>query len=107
MDDLDRELRAALARKQPPPGISARVLARVEAETEGRRWKRWWRLPSLAWAAAAIVLICAMAGPFLVHRHQERDAGQEAARQAVLALRIAGSKLQLAQTKVQQLSEKD
>ena len=89
MDWLEQELKAALARKEPAPDFDTRVRRRLV-----RPFPRW-----LA-AAAAIVVIAG--GGALYRRHQ----GEEAKDQVMLAMRIAGSKLNHVQSHVQALGEK-
>lgn len=102
MDRFEQDLRAGLRRKQAPPDLAAKVLARIEA---GQEKHHWWRAPALA-RAVAIVLVVVAVGIWVEQRHRERVAGEQARHQVELALRIAGSKLQLAEAKVQQLSDR-
>ena len=85
-DDLERRLRAALARKEPPPGFAGRTLAR--AERPPRAANRW---VSFA-LAAALLLSFGVAG---VHRARQRQQvrADNAKRQLMLALRITSAKL--------------
>ena len=101
MSRLEDELRTALRREQPSAGFAERVLARA-AEPRRSFWD-WFRLPTFRWAmAGALALIMVAAG--LEYRHeQERARGEAAKQQLMLALRITGSKLKLAQQRVQQI----
>lgn len=81
-DDLELQLRAALSRKEPPPGFAQRTLALAALRRPVRAWV------SLALAAALLISFAA-AG---VHRVRERRA-QEAKQQLMLALRITSEKL--------------
>ncbi|MGH9522273.1 MAG: hypothetical protein ACRD3E_07050 [Terriglobales bacterium] len=105
MDRFEQGLRDALRRKDAPADLTAKVLARVHAKSDERGWQRWFRGPVLASTLAAALVVAAI-GIAAERRHTERVAGEEARRQVVLALRIASSKLQLAETKVQELSDK-
>ena len=116
----DDDLRAALKRKDPGEGFTQRVMARVEqAKAEGDRQPArkvaalppWWtRRP--VWAMAVVVLLLlgfAWAGyQYSEHRHQQiaqeeqkklqelkrqQQQAEQARDQAILALRIARSKL--------------
>lgn len=91
--NLDDELRSALERREPSPDFTARVLARVAAQPmrPARVWPRW------VAAMAASLLLAAGA---LEYRHYQ---GERAKAQVMLAVRIAGSKLNKAQKKVQML----
>jgi hypothetical protein len=88
------ELRRALRRIDPPTGFADRVIAMAASGATPRREQ-----PG-AWAsmrlAAAAVLAIAIAGGVVWYRgEQRRQAGEEARRQVLLSLRIAGEKLQL------------
>ena len=85
-DELEMQLRATLARKEPPPGFAGRAMAR--AEKPPGTVHRW---VSLA-LAAALLLSFGVAG---VHRARQRQQvrGDEAKQQLMLALRITSEKL--------------
>ncbi len=103
MNNLDDELRDALRRVQPPSGFAARVIARAHEQAPAHQ--RLWSAPVLRWAVAATVLIAVGLGGFEYRRdRRERAQGEAARQQAIIALRIAGTKLKLAQAKVQRLS---
>ena len=104
MSELERELRDALRRVEPSPDFRARVMARAEEHVPW--WKLSWR--KMRWVAAATVAVVVAVGvPVYREVEQRRRAeGEEARQQVVTALRIAGSKVRLAQVKVQQLSER-
>jgi hypothetical protein len=116
------DLKDALRRKDPGPGFTQRVMARIsqkqEAEAGGRKEqkqepvRRWrWRLsPALASALAAMLLIASGVG----YRQYERVQAQkridqqnaEMAKQKVmLALRITNAKLNHVFQRVNQSSE--
>ena len=93
--NLEDELRSALRRKEPSPEFTERVLARVgsvPARRAPRPWVRW------VAAMAASVLLAAGAIEYRQYR------GEHARSQVLLALRIAGGKLNKAQKKVQMLN---
>jgi hypothetical protein len=102
MKELDDELRHALRREEPPAGLAERVLRRV---ADGRPPQQQMRRPRrfIAWAAAA-ALVAAVAGGIqyraIQEDREERARGEAAKEQVVQALRLAGSKLQLVQTKI-------
>jgi len=117
----DDDLRAALKRKDPGEGFTQRVMARVEqAKAEGKTQPAkksngsllgWWRLrPAWALAVAAILLLGFAWGgyEYSEYRHQQiaqqerqrledlkrqQEEAEQARDQAILALRIARSKL--------------
>ena len=106
MENLDEQLKNALRRVDSPPGFAERVLAQAKGERRPVRGS-FWRAPMLRWAVAAVVIIAASVGAFEYRREQRaRAQGEAAKQQAVIALRIAGAKLKLAQAKVQHLSER-
>ena len=109
MDPFERDLKDALRREEPSGDFTARVLAHVAREQSRQPWWRTWIAgPRLRWATAMVLCFVVLAG-FLVQRKRarERAEGEAAREQVMLALHIAGSKVKLAQTKVQQISERD
>jgi hypothetical protein len=95
--NLEDELRSALRRQEPSPDFTERVLARVAAKPvrrAARPWVRW-----IAPMAAALML----AAGGLEYRHYE---GERAKSEVLVAMRIAGSKLNKAQKKVQMLTHR-
>ncbi len=90
MDWLEEELRVALARKEPAADFDARV-RRKAAQPRPPRW--------LA-AAAAFLLI--VGGGAMYRRHQSEQAKD----QLMLAMRIAGQKLNQVQERVQAIGER-
>jgi hypothetical protein len=104
MNRLDDALRKAFRRQDPGPDFTARVLARAaQAPPPKRSWWWGWR-----WAAAGALACLLLAGSGLEYRHrQEVHQGQMAKQQLLLALRIAGAKLNLARDRVQQLNSGD
>jgi hypothetical protein len=112
MTGLDDELKSALLRRQAPRGFTDRVLA-CAAEQNPRRfdpvsrvsWMRVFAQPLIRWCATAAVSAALVVGG--VHYHsvrRERAEGEIAKERLLLALRIAGSKLKLAKTKVDQIN---
>ena len=107
---LERELRRALNRKDPPSGFHDRVLSRIAAaETVGTTNRRWLR----AALPIAASMMLAFGGTYYVHRQQERQARElrtqteQAARDVVLALQIASQKISTAQAKVEEITRYD
>ena len=97
MDEFERKLMAALEREPAPDGFAERVLARVERQMPQATW---WRTPVARWSiAAALVTACLVTGT-TEHRQQERQRGERAREDVLLALRITGSKLRAVQAKI-------
>ncbi len=96
MSRLEDELRIALRRENPGEEFTRRVLAaaHVEASRRSAPWISRWL------AAAAACALLAAGG--LEYRAYERSRaeGQAAKQQLMIAMRIAGSKLRVAQQKV-------
>jgi hypothetical protein len=101
MSPFEEELKRALARQEPSEDFTARVLAKVSAQRRPAGTRSW------QWAAvaAATLIIAGSAGlkhQQEVHQHQQAMRGEAAKHQLLMALRIAGTKLQLAQMRVQE-----
>jgi hypothetical protein len=84
---LESELRAALQRKDPPLGFTARVLAKTSARPSHRRL--WWATAAVA--AGVMVMSISMASVYTARYRQQRE--ERAGRQALAALQIASEKL--------------
>ena len=108
---LEDALREALRREDAPEGFALKVLARVQqqnsAAQEARKtsWMSIFSQPLLRWAAVGAVTICLVVGGIYYRNLQrQRAEGEAAKQQLMLALRIAGSKLQLAKEKVNEIN---
>lgn len=105
-DRIEEELRNALRREQPPLGFAERVLARVQAENAAPVgfWQSLFgciRLPRFKVAMATALFLLVLGGTWQYRRYEaERQAGEAAREQLLLALQITGNKLQRAQQKV-------
>jgi hypothetical protein len=101
MNRLDKELRNVVRRDDPPEGFAERVIARA-AEEKPRIWMSIFAARGLRWAmTGAVCLMLAFAGIEYRQARQERARGEAAKERLMLALRIAGNKLQYAQAKIQ------
>jgi hypothetical protein len=108
---LEDALRNALRREDAPEGFVLKVLARAEqpnsAANDAQRtsWLSIFSQPLLRWSAVAAVTICLVIGGIYYRSLQrQRAEGEAAKQQLMLALRIAGSKLQLAKEKVNEIN---
>lgn len=110
--NLEDALRDALRREEAPEGFAAGVLARVAGQESAPREKGHWfgffsffSRPLIRWAAFAAVASCLIVGgTYYRNVRRERAEGEAAKQQLMLALRIAGNKLQLAKTKVHEIN---
>lgn len=102
MEDFDRQLRQALARKQEPPAFEAKVFAAVARQRSERKglW-RW--IPEMA----AVVLI--VSGFWLQYQHgvREQVAGEAAKKRLQLALKVTVSELAKIQQTVKASTEEE
>lgn len=103
MTRFEEELKKALGRREPSDGFTARVMARVVEQNRAQhaapngflqRLRSWRLIPVLA---GALVITGGIA--YQEHEHEAR--GEAAKKQLILAMRIAGSKLQYAQLRVE------
>jgi hypothetical protein len=105
MSRLEEELRNALQRKEAPPGFADRLAARIGATqppSHRRKWAAVFRLPNLAWVAVGVVTCLTLTLGIAQYRSYQRTRaeGELAKTQLMLALKIAGKKLNLAQKKI-------
>lgn len=109
-NQLEDQLRGALRREEAPPNFAEQILARVAARNSPRQHARdpWWRVfsqPLLRWAAiTATATAVVIAGIHYENVQRDRARGEAAKQQLMLALRIAGSKLQLAKSRVNEIN---
>ncbi|HEU5231262.1 MAG TPA: hypothetical protein VFU50_00275 [Terriglobales bacterium] len=105
MSDLEKQLRSALRRCDPPAGFAERVMAHVDrdAARDSQRstasWNWWLKLRWAAIPALAAILVFGFWLRGYEQRQQEKEA-LAAKQQIMLALRITGSKLRMAKAKV-------
>lgn len=106
--ELERALHEALAHKNPPAGFADRVMARLpeSAPLASAGSVRAMPMRRRPWLAVGLAAGLAAMGTFAGARYQQYRQGQEASRQLMLALHIAGEKLTLAQHKVVGIGER-
>jgi hypothetical protein len=98
MNQIERDLREALRRREAPPGFGERVLAKTQQpQPRGHSW---------VWlAAAALVLL--MIGGFGVVQEQRRQAeGERAKKELMVGLQITGSKLRDVQERLRAIQQR-
>jgi hypothetical protein len=101
---FDDELKAALKRREPPEGFAERVLARTQSPAATRlpswreRWG-WWLIPGRrpSWVTAGVIAALLLVASGVEYQHRRQ--GELAKQQVMLALEIAGSKLNYVQKK--------
>src|SRR5690348_3556624 len=99
--DLENELKNALRRENAPEGFADRLLARVGNQGRIRKvvphnsWLDVFARPLVRWAALAAVSAGTIFGVHVHNVRRQQAEGEAAKERLILALRIAGSKLQL------------
>ena len=126
--ELEKALRAALQRAEPSPDFTARVMARLAEQPQTERvvqrgeslswWQRltgFFQVSQLRWVmAGAMACLLALAGVG-VYRYREYQRqlaaemaeGERAKEQVLLALQITSAKLNVAQRKIKESSERE
>jgi hypothetical protein len=102
MTPFEEELNQALRRQEPAADFTARVLARCaeeDAKSRAVRWHMFWTAPSWRLGAIAAALLIA-AGGTAYQQHEREVRGLAAKRKLLLAVRVAGSKLQEVEQRV-------
>src|SRR5262245_14878296 len=96
MNQVERDLREALRRREPPSDFADKVLARTRQSESARH-----RAPIWGWlAAAAAVVLLIVGGNTFIQEQRRRAEGERAKEQLMVALRITGSKLRDARVKI-------
>ena len=109
-NQLEQDLKRALSRQEVPAEFADKVFARVaEERSEHASVSRpWWSVftqPLVRWAAiTATAASLVIGGIHYRNVQRERAKGEAAKQQLMLALRIAGSKLQLAKARVNEIN---
>ena len=111
MNGWEENLRAALRRKDAPPGFANRVLARLR-DLPAREKRPWFRLrafiarPPLRWATAVLCLAIAGSVAYRERQEHQRRQGEAARTQVKQALRIASVKLNATRRMVQDANQR-
>lgn len=98
MDNFEKQIQDALARKEPSPFFEARVLGAVKRQAKERRASaRMW------WASSIAAMMLVVTGSAWQHERavREETAGKEAKARLELALKITSVKLQKISRKVE------
>jgi hypothetical protein len=97
--NTEHQLRQALSRKAPAPGFRDRVMEQLNERPAPRAAWRGWRA-----VAAGLALTATIGGWSAWKVEERRREGERAKEELVLALRIAGEKVRVAQDEVRTLS---
>jgi len=107
---LEEALHRTFRRQEAPPDFAEHVFAQVAEQNSLRHaaGDPWWKalsIPVIRWAAiTATAASLVIGGIHYRNVPRERARGKAAKQQLMLALRIAGSKLQLAKARVNEIN---
>jgi hypothetical protein len=111
MEDLERQLKSALEREEPPAWFEAKVLAAAARERSAHRswWQRAIHGGLLRWATALAAVGLVASGVVWQHERRledarERAAGEAAKARLVMALRITSNKLHKIQRRLNEIN---
>lgn len=105
MDDLEKQLKSAMARRDAPAWFEAKVLAAAAREPNGF-WRRLIASGRVRWATAVLAGAAVVASGALWQQQREqreRAAGQAAKAKLELALKITRVKLRKIEQKLNDL----
>jgi hypothetical protein len=110
MTSFEEELKRAMARREPSPGFTERVLAeaamrqRKSGLASGLADVGRWLRGALTWRLAPVLAaLLLFIGGGIYREHQREVRGLAAKRQLLTAMRIAGSKLRTAGQRVMEV----
>jgi hypothetical protein len=98
MNQVERDLRELLRRKEAPPGFAGRVLARTSRLQAPRT--------SWVWLAAAALVLLMIGGVVFVQEQRRQAEGEKAKQQLMAGLRITGSKLSEVQSRLARIQQR-
>jgi hypothetical protein len=101
--NFEDDLRDTLRRQRAPEGFAERVIARAAAPRIHLVPKREPILQRFAAVAAGVALMVLV--PAAIEQHQERQAGERAGREVLVALHLTKSKLTRTQSLLREMSE--
>ena len=96
MTPFEEELKRALTRSEPSPDFTDRVLSRIQTSAPKRKNPVW------QWSMAAAAALALTLSGTAYQYHEQRVRGLAAKDKLLVAMRIAGSRLQQAQEQVRQ-----
>jgi len=108
-DRLDDALKNALRRQEAPDGFADGLMARAAQQHSTPEpihrdsWLRFLTRPLVRWATLAAVAASMVLGVHVYQVRRERAEGEAAKERLMIALHIAGAKLQLARSKVNEI----
>lgn len=106
-EELESSLRQALERKDAPEWFADGVMARVRSEgmNPRRNWLAGWVGSGgwMRWAAAVATVAIVFGGVRWEQERRQRLQGEAAKAQLMMALKMTGEKLRMAQVRVQSL----
>jgi hypothetical protein len=97
MSSLEEQLKQSLARREPPTGFAARVMARVEAQPHRPAWWRFFPIPPRRILATALAAAMLVTVGIQYQRHRQGELAKE---RLVLALQIASDQLHHVQQQI-------
>ena len=106
MEDLEQQLRNALARKDAPEWFEAKVMAAAQRLSRPvRRPMMGFRFALWQWASALAIVLLIAGGLQLQHQRalRERAAGEAAKARLEVALRITSAKLHKIEQKIDEM----
>jgi hypothetical protein len=95
MNDFERDLREALSRREPPPGFTERVMARIPD-----RRRAWWRFPVFRWVPALAMLLVIVSVAGIVQEHREQQRREQAKQELMLAIEVTARSIQTTKVKL-------
>lgn len=98
MNQVERDLRESLRRREAPPGFADRVFARTSRLQAPRT--------SWVWLAAAALVLLMIGGVGLVQEQRRQAEGEKAKQQLMAGLRITGSKLSEVQSRLARIQQR-
>ena len=99
MNQVERDLRESLRRREAPSGFAGRVFARTRKAEAPRR-------TSWVWLATAALVLLMIGGIGFVREQRRQAEGEKAKQQLMAGLRITGSKLSEVQSRLARIQQR-